>query len=171
MEVDKIDLKNIQKKLESGRTIEEIIADFDWKEFEGLVAEIFVANGFYVRRNLRFKTTRRYEIDVLAVRGDVVFAVDCKEWSRGRYKDSGLRAAVESHEERANHLKKFLKNNLIARKSLKIDVAKQEVMPIVVTWLQEGIERHSESMIVPVWKLNSFLNYLLLQSESFAYTE
>jgi len=167
-EVSKIDLDDIKKQLTSGKTIEEIIENFDWKEFEGLVAEIFIAHGFHVKKNVRFKTSRRYEIDVLAVRDDVVLAVDCKEWSRGRYKLSGLRLAADNQKARVENLKKFLKSNLIARKSLKVN--KQEIVPLVVTWLQEDLQQHNDSAIVPVWKLNSFL-LQLLHGESFAPTE
>ena len=108
---------------------------------------------------------RRHEIDVIAVRGQTVFAVDCKEWGKGRYKAFGLRKASEKQEQRAISLKKFLKNNPIAQKRLKI--SKQEILPIVVTWLQEDLQKHNGSLIVPVWKLNSFL----LQAEKFLSTQ
>lgn len=163
--MSEINPDDIQQKLHSGKTIEEIIADFDWKEFESLVAEIFSANGFFVKKNLRFKTNRRYEIDVLAVNKEVAFAVDCKEWGRGRYKTSGLRISTENQVMRAENLKKFLKNNPIARKRLKIE--NQEILPILVTWLQEDLQKHNNSLIIPVWKLNNFL----LRAESFLSTE
>lgn len=141
--------------IKNGKNIEEIILNFDWKEFENLVAEIFKANGFFVKTNLRFKTVKRYEIDILAVDGEVVFAVDCKEWGRGRYKKSGLKNAVEKQEERVKQLKNFIKSNPIAQKSFRVH--KQEIFPMIVTWLQEDLQKHDHSFIVPVWKLNSFL--------------
>lgn len=161
----KINLDDIKLQLENGKTIEEVIAKFDWKEFESLVAEIFRSNGFFVRKNLRFKTGRRYEIDVFAVNGETAFAVDCKEWSRGRHKKSSLKSASSAQEERARQLGRFLRNNPIAKKGLKI--GSQKILPLVVTWLQEELQWHNESAIVPVWKLNSFL----LQSENSSPTE
>ena len=162
--MSKINLDDIQQKLSSGKTIEEIISNFDWKEFESLVADIFLTNGFSVKRNFRFKTSRRFEIDVIAVDKEVVFVVDCKEWGKGRYKTSGLRAATDNQDNRVENLKKFLKNNLIAKRRLKIE--RQEFVSVLVTWLQEELERHNNSLIIPVWKLNSFL----LHTESFLST-
>jgi D-lyxose ketol-isomerase len=158
-------LDDVQVMMAGGRSIEEIISDFDWREFESLVAGIFEANGFFVRKNLRFKTANRYEIDVFAVSDVVAFAVDCKEWGKGRDKRSGLRSAVVRQEERVEHLKRFVKGNPIAQKNL--HVHKQQILPLVVTWLQEDLQMHNGSLIVPVWKLNSFL----LHAESFSSTE
>jgi len=153
--VSQINLEDVKKELKSGKAIEEIVDAFNWKEFENFVAEIFVANGFFVKKNLRFKTKKRHEIDVLAVTNEIAFAVDCKEWGKGRYKSSSLKTAVIEQEKRVKHLKNFLKNNSIARKTLKID--KQEILSVVVTWLQEDLQKHNSSFIIPVWKLNNFL--------------
>lgn len=161
----KIDLDEIQAIMKKGKSIEEIVSSFDWKEFENLVAEIFKANGFFVKKNLRFKTVNRYEIDILAVDSNVAFAADCKEWSRGRDKKSGLKNAVEKQEERAKHLKNFVRGNPIAQKSLRLH--KQEIFPLIVTWFQEDLQRHNHSLIVPVWKLNSFL----IQEDNFVSIE
>lgn len=51
-----------------------------------IVSDIFGNNNSSVKRNLRFKTNRRYEIDLLAIKNNEIFAVDCKEWGKGRNK-------------------------------------------------------------------------------------
>jgi Holliday junction resolvase-like predicted endonuclease len=151
-----MELEQIRKHVLSGKPIEGIIEKFNWQEFEQLVAKIHENNNFLVKQNFRFKTGRRYEIDVIAVKNNFVLCVDCKEWSRGRYKKSGLVGAVKKQEERVNQLERFLKANLLARKSLKLD-SNYQIHPAIVTWLQEDLIKENNTFVIPVWKLNSFL--------------
>ncbi len=150
-----MDLREIRKLVLSGKPLEEILEKIDWKEFEGMVSEIFERNGFTVNRNVRFKTRKRYEIDLVAVRG-VVLCVDCKEWGRGRYKKAGLKHAAGKQEERTKKMKRFLKGNPIAQDKLKI-TPKDEFYTLIVTLLEEELIKEGNALIIPVWKLNSFL--------------
>jgi Holliday junction resolvase-like predicted endonuclease len=151
-----MDLEQIRKHVLSGKPIEEIIEKFDWQEFENLVAKIYENNSFQVKQNFRFKTKSRHEIDIVAIKNKIVLCVDCKEWSKGRYKKSGLISAVRKQEERVKQLENFFKRNLIARQSLKLDSG-YKIHPVIVTWLQEELIKESDTFIIPVWKLNSFL--------------
>jgi Holliday junction resolvase len=152
-----MELEKIRKHLLKGKTIEEILEKFDWREFEKTVAEIFERNGFEVKQNFVFKTKRRYQIDSLAKGKRIIFCIDCKEWRKGRYKKTGLKYATKDQKERVGELIKFLKKNLIARQMLKIDLEKQKFYPLVVTLLEEDLLKENETFVVPVWKLNSFL--------------
>jgi Holliday junction resolvase len=152
-----MELEKIREDLLKGKTIEEILEKFDWREFEKTVAEIFEVNDFEVKQNFIFRTKRNYQIDVLAMRKRIVLCVDCKEWGRGRYKKTGLKHAAKNQEERVKQLIKFLKKNLVARKILKIDLKKQKFYPLIVTLLEEDLLKENETFFVPVWKLNSFL--------------
>lgn len=152
-----MELEKIRKDLLKGKTIEEILEKFDWKEFEKTVAEIFESNNFEVKQNFIFKTKRKYQLDILAKKERIVLCVDCKEWGKGRYKKTGLRYAAKNQEERINQLIKFLKKNLIAKQMLKINLRKQKFYPLVVTLLEEDLLKENETFFVPVWKLNSFL--------------
>jgi Holliday junction resolvase-like predicted endonuclease len=151
-----IDLEKIKAKLLNGKKIEDVLEKFNWKEFEEVIAEIFRKNNFRTKQNFRFKTKRRFEIDLIALKRNLVFCVDCKEWSKGRYKKTGLRYAVKNQKERTEELKKFIKNNPIAQSSLKID-EKHEFHPLIVTLLEEDLVEENNVFIVPVWKLNNFL--------------
>lgn len=141
----------------SGKTIEEILEKFDWKEFEKVISEIFKTNNFKVYRNFRLKTKRRYEIDIIATRGNKVLCVDCKEWKKGRYKKSRLRKEMERQVERVEEFVRFLKKNPVAQTKLNVNL-KKEFHPFVVTLLQEEIVKEGNTFAIPVWKLNSFLN-------------
>jgi Holliday junction resolvase-like predicted endonuclease len=153
------EIENLARKI----PIEEILKKFDWKDFEEVVAEIFKRNDFLVKKNFRFKTKKRYEVDIIAIRRNLVFCVDCKRWSGGKYKKSGIRKSVEEQEERTKAIRNILAKNPILRKTLKIE-GKPEVRPLLVTLMEEDLIKEKNTFIVPVFKLNSFLleieNYL-----------
>ncbi|MBI4009923.1 MAG: NERD domain-containing protein [Candidatus Aenigmarchaeota archaeon] len=158
-----IDLEKIKQKLLKGYQHEDIIKKFNWKEFEGFIAEIFRNNHFFVKQNFVFKTKNRYEIDLVAVSNRYVLCIDCKEWNRGRYKKSGLKKAANKQEKRVGEFRKFLKKNLIANKMLNTS-QKSRFYSLIVTLFEEELLKENNTIIVPAWKLNSFLldldNYL-----------
>ncbi|HKZ45487.1 MAG TPA: nuclease-related domain-containing protein [archaeon] len=151
-----VELEEIRKHLASGKTLEEALEGFDWKEFEQAVEEVFRSNDYRTLRNFRFKTKRRYEIDIIAIRGSRVFCVDCKEWDRGRYKKSGLKMAVSKQEERLKEFLKYVKANPILKSKLKLGM-KFESFSLIVTLLQEDLAEENGTLVVPIWKLNNFL--------------
>ena len=151
-----IGLNEIKKRILEGEGIEKVVGEIDWKEFEKLIAEILKKHDFSVHNNFRFKTDRRFEIDVLAIRNKISLLIDCKQWGRGRYKKTGLKYSVKEQEERAKQLKKFLKNNPIAQAKLKIKKT-TKFIPLLVTWFEEEALEHENIFIVPVWKFNEFL--------------
>jgi hypothetical protein len=102
-------------------------------------------------------------VDILAIRRNLVFCVDCKRWSGGRYKKSGIKRSVEEQEKRTNLIKNIIDKNPILRKTLKIE-SNPEVKPLIITLMEEDLTKEKNTFIVPVFKLNSFLleieNYL-----------
>ena len=150
-----LDLEGIKTQLMKGKTIEDILEKYDWKNFEKIIAEIFRENGFYTKQNFRFKTKRAYEIDIIAVRNNQVFCIDCKWWGRGRYKKTGLRHAITSQENRVRKFTKFLKKNPIAKGLLKLN-SKYKVYPLLVTLHDEDLIKENDTFVVPAWKLNRF---------------
>jgi len=151
-----ITLKQIKQKVLERQEIEKVIAEIDWKEFEELVSKILKKHDFETYNNFNFKTTRRYEIDVLAVKKKIILAIDCKKWGRGRYKRTGLKYAVYDQKNRAKRLKDFLKNNPIVRSKLKIS-GRVKLIPLIITWFEEDLLNHENVFIIPIWKFNNFL--------------
>jgi len=145
-------LENLARKI----PIEEVLRKHDWREFEEIVAEIFRRNEFTVKKNFRFKTRKRHEIDVLSVKGDLAICVDCKRWLGGRHKKAGLKKAVEEQEKRVRLLKNFLKRNPIAMQMLRIEPG-CKFYSLIVTLMEEEILQEKNTFIVPIFKLNSFL--------------
>jgi Holliday junction resolvase-like predicted endonuclease len=151
-----MNLEEIKMQLSRGKAVEEVLEKFDWKEFEEAVAEIFRENEFFVRKNFRFKTGRRYEIDLIAVRGSTVVCADCKQWCKGRYKKSGIKQAALEQEKRVEEFKRFVEKNLIVRKTLKLE-EKVSFYSFVITLFEEEVAKEDKTFVVPVWKLNNFL--------------
>jgi Holliday junction resolvase-like predicted endonuclease len=151
-----IDLEELGRRMSSGESIESVMERFGWKEFEDIVACIFSENNFDVERNFRFKTKRRYEIDLICSRNGSAILVDCKKWRAGRYKNSGLRNSVYAQNERLEEFSKLLKSNPAIQKRLGIS-SRRSLQPLIVTLMEECVAESECCFIVPVWKLNHFL--------------
>ena len=149
-------IEEIELQLKNGLNIEDILAKYDWHKFESVIKEIFQENNYHTKQNFRFKTERRYEIDVIATMNNKIFCIDCKWWGRGKYKAAGLRKATVSQEGRVKEFEKFLKNNVIAKDMLKIP-SKYTIYPLLVTLHEENVIKEGNTFIVPVWKLNKFV--------------
>ena len=145
----------MEERIKLREPIEEMLKMVNWKDFEDFVSNIFESNDFKVKKNFRFRTRRRYELDLIAVRGNICFCVDCKEWGRGRYKKTALKKAVQRQEERTNEFLRFLERNPLAASSFNLRKAK--VYPLIVTLFEEEMVKEGKTFIIPVWKLNSFL--------------
>ena len=74
-------LKTALFAIKNGVPIEEVSRYIDWKDFEGLVAEILDSKHFDVLRNFRM-TKPTMEIDVVGVRLGIAILIDCKHWKR-----------------------------------------------------------------------------------------
>uniref|UniRef100_A0A7C4BB38 Restriction endonuclease type IV Mrr domain-containing protein n=1 Tax=Thermofilum pendens TaxID=2269 RepID=A0A7C4BB38_THEPE len=86
-----------------GYSILDLALRSGWSTLEELVGVIFGEFGFQYRRRVRVKVEgKRYEVDVLAWRGDTAFCVDCKRWARLR--ESALRRAAQAQVERCRAL-------------------------------------------------------------------
>ena len=77
--------------------LDEISIVLDWRDFEGLAAEILSSKNFAVIKNLML-TKPRMEIDVVGIRLGIAILIDCKHWKR--YNTSSLKSAVQKQIER-----------------------------------------------------------------------
>ena len=68
-------LKTALSAIKSGAPIEEASRDVDWKDFEGLVAEILESKNFEVIRNFRMRKPTM-EIDVVGIHHGVAVLID-----------------------------------------------------------------------------------------------
>jgi hypothetical protein len=156
--LDMSKLEKIIKRVLKGEKIEIAAGKFDWRDFEHTIGDAFRYNDFQVSNNVRFKMKRRYEIDLIAERGDIVFCIDCKRWSEGRDKTWSLSKAAADQQMRAEQFRKYSKSNL--KNILDENFPERKYVPIIVTLHQENILQEGKTFVVPIGKLNTFiLNY------------
>ena len=127
--------------IKSGASIEKVSQYINWKDFEGLVAEILDSKHFDVLRNFRMKKPTM-EIDVVALRLGVVLLIDCKHWKR--MSSSALDTIVTKQIERVKHYVANIKD-IIA-------------VPVIVTLYQEETSFVNRVPIVPILQFSSFID-------------
>lgn len=123
--------------------LEHISNDARWQYFEKLVAFIFEENGFDAQQNVVVKDgSRRRQFDVIAKRYGTTYLVECKKWKSRREKTAALKNAVKKHLERCQ-----LYEELNGRS-----------IPLIVTLLEEEIIEYNGIVIIPIIKLNRYIN-------------
>ena len=127
--------------LQNGLPLDEISIALDWKDFEGLTAEILSSKNFAVIKNLML-TKPRMEIDVVGIRLGVAILIDCKHWKR--YSSSSLTSAVHKQIERTKQY--------VAKTSGSVAV------PVIVTLYQDKIDFIDKVPIVPIFQFSSFID-------------
>jgi len=151
-------LEELSSMLRKGVSLEEATKDLEWKDFEGVVSDAFEANGFRTMRNLRFShEKRRYEVDVVALERPRLVAVDCKHWGLRAGKGSALRAASLAQLKRAVNLGKK------AQEVPGIDIVgwgEVTLVTCIVTLYEERVVESGGVLVVPLSKLNSFIEEL-----------
>ncbi|MBS3922539.1 MAG: hypothetical protein KGZ37_05250 [Nitrosarchaeum sp.] len=134
-------LKAAIQLIKNGGPLDEISILLDWKDFEGLVAEILFSKNFAIIKNL-ILTKPRMEIDVIGIRLGVAMLIDCKHWKR--YSSSALSTAVEKQIERTKH---YISKTPGAM-----------AVPVIVTLYQDKIDFIDRVPIVPVFQFSSFID-------------
>lgn len=127
--------------LENGSPIDEISIELDWRDFEGLTAEILSEKNFAVLKNFML-TKPRMEIDVVGIRLGIAILIDCKHWKR--YSTSALSAAVKKQIERTKQY--------VAKTPGSVAV------PVIVTLYQDKIDFIENVPIVPIFQFASFID-------------
>ncbi|MFQ5572880.1 MAG: restriction endonuclease [Nitrosopumilaceae archaeon] len=134
-------LKSALLILEKGATIDEVSEHIDWKDFEGLVAEILESKGFGTIRNM-ILTKPRMEIDVVGIKIGVAILIDCKHWKRSS--TSAIQIAVKKQIERT---KRYVSQTQGAM-----------AIPAIVTLYEEKVSFINRVPIVPIQKFSSFVD-------------
>ncbi|MBE0526793.1 MAG: hypothetical protein IH631_07610 [Candidatus Thorarchaeota archaeon] len=144
--------------VEQGVAIADVVNLLTWKDFEGLVANILSENSFNYTESFRRKGTadiKGMEIDVVGIRGRIALSVDAKMWSVRGGKASALRTASKKQKERTYRLTTQLEQ--LSKKIPSMTKGQYAIFPVMVTWLVEEVEMHEGVPVVPVFKLNGFI--------------
>ena len=134
-------LKLAIKLLQNGSPLDEISIVLDWRDFEGLVAEILLAKDFAVIKN-QILTKPRMEIDVIGIRLGIAMLIDCKHWKR--YSSFALTEAVKKQIERTKQYVSKTQNAI--------------AVPVIVTLYQDKVDFIDNVPIVPIFRFSSFVD-------------
>ncbi len=161
-ELFRIPLENriplLELGLRLGGDLERLASYLTWQEFEAFCKTITVANRFRSYVNVRFTTVwnkKRYEIDVLAFKRPYILGIDAKHWQIHTGSAAALRNALKSQYTRLENLVQVLPDKII---DFQINQwGEATVYPIIVSLFDQNIKIQPHGVIVPVFKLNSFL--------------
>ena len=134
-------LKIAVKLLEKGFPIDEISIALDWRNFEGLTAEILSEKNFAVIKNMML-TKPRMEIDVVGIRLGIAILIDCKHWKRNS--SSALSTMVKKQIARTKHYVEKTPGAM--------------AVPVIVTLYQDEIDFVENVPIVPIFQFASFID-------------
>jgi len=134
-------LKAAMFAIEKGAPIEEVSQSIDWKDFEGLVAEILESKDFAVIKNLVLTKPRR-EIDVVGENHQIALLIDCKHWKR--QSPSSLQNIVKKQVER---VRQYVAQN-----------QGTNAVPAIVTLYEEEMRFINKVPIIPILKFDSFVD-------------
>jgi len=127
--------------ISNGGEIEQVSESLDWRDFEGLVAQILQEKGLATMKNMML-TKPRMEIDVVGINHGIAMLIDCKHWKR--LSNSALNTIVKKQINRVKHY--VLKtNDAIA-------------VPVIVTLYHEQISFINQVPIVPIQQFSSFVD-------------
>jgi len=134
-------LKTAIMLIEKGFPLDEVAIALNWRDFEGLTAEILESKNFAIIKNL-ILTKPRMEIDVIGIRLGIAMLIDCKHWKK--YDSSSLSNAVKKQIERTKHY--------ISKTPGAIAV------PVIVTLYHDKIDFIDRVPIVPIFQFSSFVD-------------
>ncbi len=127
--------------LQNGFPLDDISVALDWRDFEGLTAEILSSKNFAVIKNLML-TKPRMEIDVVGIRLGIAILIDCKHWKK--YSSSSLTSAVHKQIERTRQYVEKTQGSM--------------AVPVIVTLYQDKIDFIERVPIVPIFQFSSFID-------------
>ena len=132
--------------IKSNDDLQRVSNEVVWQNFEKLAAFIFEENNFSIKTNtVKTHNKKRRQYDIIAKKYNRTFLIECKKWSGNRYRLSALKTAIRQHKERTEFYENLTKENAV---------------PIMVTLIEEEIKLYEGIPIVPISKLNSFINEL-----------
>ena len=134
-------LKVAVSLLEKGHPIDEIAVALEWRDFEGLTAEILTEKNFAVIKNMML-TKPRMEIDVVGIRLGIAILIDCKHWKRNS--ESALSAMVKKQIARTKHYVEKTPGST--------------AVPVIVTLYHDKIDFIENVPIVPIFQFASFID-------------
>ena len=133
--------------------IDSVAKALSWQEFENFVNDCLVSTGFKVRTGIIFEEeNRRWQIDLVAVKDQILLSVDCKHWESGNY-PSKFSNAVAHQNESLLPLVRHMRHNGALTGTVR-------AIPLIIT-LFTPRERTIEGVLfVSIGQFSDFLEHL-----------
>jgi len=131
--------------------LQQVARALSWQEFEAFTEECLQTVGFDTQKGTIIKDeSRRWQIDVIAKKSRMIFAIDCKHWESPGY-DSKLTKAAD-HQKLALHA-------LIQQMTGRGDVEREGVfaLPIILTLFEPRSRLVDGAVVVSVEQFADFL--------------
>jgi len=139
--------------------LREAAEGLSWQEFESFAEECLKIAGFETFKGIIARGQgRKWQVDIVAKKGQLLLALDCKHWAspyypaRFRKAAQHQRNAVESLMHDVNTRKRFHDDKLWA-------------LPIILTLLEPRTKVEEDTVLVSLQKLPDFLNGVTLYSD------
>lgn len=144
--------------IRTGADFKQVCALLSWREFEKIAADAFELNGYQVLTNFHFKhASRRWEIDIVALKKPLIICVDCKHWKHGWRKAAAVKAA-EAQTDRTEAFAQALPSYRHKVKLEKWQTAR--LIPMILSLEAGPVKFYSGVPIVPVLQLQDLINEL-----------
>ena len=134
--------------------VERTAKTLTWQEFEDFCDDCFASAGFETRKGVVFKDgRRRWQVDLVAIKGQALLTVDCKHWESPNYTSKFERAV--------DHQRQSLPP-LIGHLRTRGMVASHEfwALPMIVTLYQPRKSIINSVVLVSLGQLANFLEHL-----------
>ena len=132
--------------------LQQVVRALTWQEFEAFTEECLQTLGFETRKGTIVKdSSRRWQIDVIAKKGQMVLAIDCKHWETPGY-DSKLSKAAQ-HQRMAV--------NALIQQMMQTDEARAEGLsglPVILTLYEPRQKLTGGAVAVSIEQFSSFLD-------------
>ncbi len=144
--------------VELGADSERVAKALEWNEFETFTAEAFKANGYRVKKNLRFKwAERRWEVDFLGFKNPIIVCVDCKRWLHG-WGTAAVAKTAKSQLKRTEALTRAL---FSFREKLGLtNWQEAKIVPVIISLVVGPTKFCDRVPVVPILQLQNFSNEL-----------
>lgn len=122
-----------------------------WQEFEAFSEECLSRSGFQTQKGAILKDeSRKWQIDIVARKTDMVLAFDCKHWDSPNYL-SKFRKAAE-------HQKHAL--SVLMRRTIDGPIPQEWGLPVILTLHDPRASIQDDVVVVSVGQLSDFVSHL-----------
>ncbi len=139
--------------------LREVARALTWQEFERFGEECLVSAGFQTKKGLSLtRDGRRWQIDLVARKGLMILALDCKHWNSPSYPSKFKNAATHQRLATAALMRDLIDKEELSREG-------SCSLPIILTLFDPRTKIADDVVLVSVDKFLDFLNGVTPYSE------